>query len=76
MEKLLISRVLADGIRCLIAHITGLLDHLVRHDLLQRSRTRAIALCCAHLVSSLILSLMNNDVVWSLSPCTLVNVTV
>ena len=54
MQNLLVCGVLADRVSGIIAHISGLLDELVRDDLLESRGPRGIALCRAHLVGSLL----------------------
>ena len=54
MQNLLIRGVLADSVSGIIAHVTGLLDQLMRDNFLEGCRPRSIALCRAHLVGSLL----------------------
>ena len=54
MQNLLICGVLANRVGGIIAHVTGLLDKLMRDDLLESRGPRSIALGRAHLVGSLL----------------------
>lgn len=54
MQNLLIRGALANCVSGIIAHVTGLLDQLMRDDFLEGCGARSIALCRAHLVGSLL----------------------
>ena len=54
MQNLLIRGALANCVSGIIAHVTGLLDQLMRDDFLEGCGPRSIALCRAHLVGSLL----------------------
>ena len=60
MQELLVGRALADGVGSLVAHVTCLLDQLVRHNLLEGGRARGIALGRAHLVRGLLLAILGH----------------